>query len=93
MHLALLGAIIKVTLHGFADEWEQKLRTGERRARPHVPLCKALLPYFSGDVVAIDALLLQEHVKTALILSQGMTCDSEKGQKGKNCFGPNCFFL
>lgn len=65
------------------------MRTGERRTRPESHFCKALLPYFSGDVVAIDALLLQEHVKTALVLSQGMTSNSEhkgrrKGKKNNN---------
>lgn len=96
MHLALLGAKINGTLHCFADEWGRKLRTGERRTRPESRFCKALLPYFSRDVVAVDALLLQEHVKTALVLSQGMTSNSEKGTKGgkqkkttKKNFWPN----
>lgn len=34
------------------------------------------LSYFSRNVVAVNALLLQKHVKTALILGQGVTCNS-----------------
>lgn len=41
---------------------------------PHLPV--TLMPYFSRNVVAVDGLLLKKHVKTALVLGQGVTCNS-----------------
>lgn len=41
----------------------------------------ALVPYFSRNVVAVDGFLLQEHVKTAFVLGEWVTCNPACTQK------------
>lgn len=63
---------------------KDRRKGGKRKARqsnlhPRVqppPPSTTLVSYFSGNVVAVDGFLLQEHVKTALILGQRVTCNS-----------------
>lgn len=56
---------------------------------PH-PLT-TLVSYFSRNVVSVDGFLLQEHVKTALILGQRVTCNSAEvctQKEGKDVWLP-----
>lgn len=43
------------------------------RELPH--LSGMFLSYFSRNVVAVDGFLLQEHVKTAFVLGEWVTCN------------------
>lgn len=50
--------------------------TPEFSIPPTSSLSKTLVSYFSRNVVTVNAFLLQEHVKTAFVLGQGVTCNS-----------------
>lgn len=65
--------------------WEEgkTVQPAPQSQAPHLPPT-TLLSYFSGNVVAVDGFLLQEHVKTALVLGQRVTGNSaEAHTEGK----------
>lgn len=63
--------------------WEEKDRRQVRSATQCLtptspsPSATLLVSYFSGNVVTVNAFILQKHVKTALVLGQGVTCNSK----------------
>lgn len=79
-------------------------RDGRREARegkdsptytPEVnppPPSKTLVSYFSRNVVTVNDFLLQKHVKTALVLGQGVTCNSTARDTQKDS-RPKSFIL
>lgn len=44
-----------------------------------------LVSYFSRNVVTVNGFLLKKHVKTALVLGQGVTCNSIQKHRNKHC--------